>query len=97
MARTPDYYKNAIEKLRETRGNKCEECGRTQAEAKLLHRNGLEFAHIMTTGLSGRSRGLPQRYHDIVKHPAHYKLLCRECHTGFDSNGGPAMPEETPF
>lgn len=50
----------------------------------------LEFAHLpgKETGLEGKGRGMPQRYHDIKKHPDCYVLLCREHHTELDSRGG---------
>lgn len=44
----------------------------------------LEFAHRVPTGLEGRGRGQPQRYHDIAKNPCDYLLACYDCHLSFD-------------
>lgn len=56
-------------------GGMCEECG-----SKL----GLEFAHRLPTGLSGKGRGKDRRYYDILKHPLNYRLLCSSCHARYD-------------
>lgn len=90
-------YKGAIDKLRIERGNECEECGVHQDKAKYLHRNGLEFAHVITTSLNGRGRGRADRYHDIKKYPTHYKLMCRLCHLEFDNKKGPSLPDNPTF
>lgn len=90
-------YSEAMEALRAERGNACERCGKPQSLAKFDHRNGLEFAHVITTAVNGRGRGLPQRYHDIKNNPTHYELLCRPCHLAFDEKQGPRLAQEVLF
>lgn len=90
-------YAVKMEELRSERGNACEACGVSQAEAKLRYPNGLEFAHLVTTTVNGRGRGLPQRYHDIRNHPEAYALLCRDCHMQQEGRRPPRLPEEVPF
>lgn len=74
-------YTKRMEALRASYGNQCAECGSSSS---------LEFAHIKPTPLSGangnkgRGRGMPQRYHDIKKHPDCYELLCPACHSKKD-------------
>ncbi len=73
-------YKGKMAELRKERGNRCmlglSECTVTTS---------LEFAHVESTGLNGRGRGLPQRYHDIKRNPSAYILACRSCHLKADS------------
>lgn len=65
-------YLGKMQLLRDARGGRCEcGCGRTE---------GLEFAHRRPTEVYGRGRGLPQRYHDIKRHPDAYVLLAPGCH-----------------
>jgi hypothetical protein len=66
-----------MSKLRETRGNACEQCGTDSA---------LEWAHVAPTPLqrTPRGRGLPQRVHDITKNPEAYRLLCHIHHCILD-------------
>jgi hypothetical protein len=45
----------------------------------------LEFAHLNTTELSGRSRGSYERYKDIIQNPDCYILLCKKHHHMFDN------------
>lgn len=90
-------YSKAMKALRVERGNKCARCGKTYSLAKLEHVNGLEFAHVVTTGINGRGRGRADRYHDIKNNPDHYELLCRACHLDFDRAEGPKLPQEVPF
>jgi hypothetical protein len=73
----PGYYSRKLQELRDLRGNCCEECSSTDE---------LQWAHIKPTGLNGEGRGQSRRYHDIKKHPDHYKLWCKPCHTKL---GGP--------
>jgi len=73
------YYTLRIERLRESFGGRCAQCGSDSA---------LEFAHLRPTGLKGRGRGLPQRVHDITKNPDAYKLLCHTHHALFDGRNG---------
>lgn len=91
------YYARRMAELRAQRGNHCERCGASERKAKLRHKNGLEFAHVITTGLNGRGRGRADRVHDIKRNPAHYLLLCRDCHLEYDRTHGPRLPEEVPF
>lgn len=72
-----------IDKLRHQFGNKCQECGAKRRYNKWGVIN-LEFAHIKSTGLNGRGRGLWKRIYDIKNHPECYKLLCWRCHREFD-------------
>ena len=81
-------YSRYMAELRAAFGGRCEECGSSSR---------LEFAHVISTGLNGRGRGMPQRVHDIRRHPECYRLLCRPCHLAFDREKGPALPEEVPF
>lgn len=90
-------YSKAMRALRDERGNKCQRCGKPHSHAKFDHVNGLEFAHVITTGLNGRSRGRADRYHDIKNNPTHYELLCRPCHLAFDEKEGPRLAQEVPF
>lgn len=86
------YYTRKMKELRASRGNCCEECSKTGT---------LEFAHVALTplcganGNKGKGRGMPQRYHDIKKHPECYKLLCPECHSKIDKFR--RLPKEPPF
>lgn len=53
--------------------------------------------HVRSTGLDGESRGMDRRYLDIIKHPSHYRPMCRHCHGIFDSitrHIEPTVPEE---
>lgn len=52
----------------------------------------LEFAHLIPTGLEGRSRGWERRYQDVRNHPYAYALLCPPCHRKFDQDN----PDLTP-
>ena len=61
--------------LRKEFGNRCEFCGYT---------SGLEFAHIVPTGLMGMGRGKKKRYYNIVNNKTDYLLLCKDCHRRFD-------------
>ena len=53
----------------------------------------LQFAHLEPTGLQGPSRGLTNRYLDVLKNPNKYTLLCVDCHREFDKK----KIEEVPF
>lgn len=55
-------------------GDGCNTCG---------GREQLHFHHIKPTLLSGKGRGSPQRYYDVVKNPKSYLLMCRSCHKEF--------------
>lgn len=70
-------YAGAMEVLRQEWGGRCVECNATE---------DLEFAHLpgKPTGVCGRGRGLPQRYHDVRANPDCYVLLCEVCHNGLD-------------
>lgn len=74
MAR-PNYYPPRLDALRAQFGGRCVDCGT---------RKRLEFAHIKPTGLMGRGRGMPDRYHDIKRNPDCYVLRCRPCHRAWD-------------
>lgn len=65
-------------------GNKCQNCGNIYA---------LEFAHKKKTDLNGRGRGSNDRYLDVLRHPDSYILLCKPCHTDFDSGRLNIHPE----
>jgi hypothetical protein len=91
------FYLRQMDELRVRYGNRCSKCGRSETEARFLHRNGLEFAHLVTTGLNGRGRGRADRIHDIRRNPSHYTLMCVLCHREFDAHEGPRLPEEAPF
>ena len=86
-----------MRELRQARGNRCEECNRSQEQAKKTHKNGLEFAHLITTGVNGRGRGQAERARDIEAFPTHYKLMCKECHRVWDRDNTPALPDVPPF
>lgn len=89
-------YSGKMADLRKERGGRCvlnmDGCWQT---------HGLEFAHIKDTGLNGRGRGLPQRYHDIKKHSDAYILVCRHCHQKADGLAenfhNYELQEEAPF
>lgn len=97
MPRTRGFYSRKMKELRASRGNACEACGVTQARAELHYPNGLEFAHLQTTTVNGRGRGLAVRYYDIRNHPDSYALLCRDCHMQQEERRPPRLPEEVPF
>lgn len=65
-------------KLQEYRAGPCEKCGSRRVTR--------ELAHVKPTPLTGRGRGLSQRYHDLRRHPDAYVRLCRPCHGRLDSN-----------
>jgi len=71
------WYRGAFRRLRKAWGGRCIECGKTRR---------LEFAHLpgKPTGIEGRGRGQPQRYHDILRYPECYVLLCEGCHKALD-------------
>ena len=66
--------------LREKYGNRCAECGMTEAESEKRLGRVLEFHHIKPTGVSGMGRGSSTRASDIRNHPDSYQLLCRIHH-----------------
>lgn len=70
-------YPERMRGLRREWGGRCVECGAPRH---------LEFAHLpgKPTGLSGRGRGMPNRYHDVRRNPESYVLLCRACHMRLD-------------
>ena len=74
----PGYYTRAMADLRETWGGRCVVDSSTDR---------LQFAHLKKTELSGTNgRGLPQRVHDIRRHPDRYVLLCQDCHVKLDND-----------
>jgi hypothetical protein len=80
--RKPDprgNWRHRVFKLREARGDRCENCG-VKGKTNKEGIPSLEFAHIKPTGLNGRGRGQTQRVLDIERHPDAYRLLCKECH-----------------
>ncbi len=74
--RQNQWIKKARAKLIQDRGGKCKQCGSTEK---------LQFAHIAETGLNGIGRGRKERYYDVINHPYHYILLCKNCHVKLDS------------
>lgn len=76
------YYRGKMALLRQAFGGRCVDCGVTRR---------LQFSHVKPTEIStvgrghqSRGRGLPQRYHDIRRHPDAYALRCWPCHVEFD-------------
>lgn len=83
MAANPArHYVGRMHKLRISRGGKCEGCGKRLRYSQ--RGPNLQFAHVRWTGLQGRGRGLINRFLDIVRHPRHYKMVCRACHLAMD-------------
>jgi hypothetical protein len=78
------YYRRAMARLRDEWGGKCQCIGCASCSGGCGIATGLEFAHVRPTGLRGRGRGLPQRYHDVKRNPDAYRLLCDLCHLEFD-------------
>ena len=68
-------YTHRMRELRKQWGGRCVICGKRHHRPRRL-----EFAHLRPTQVVGRSRGMPQRYHDIRKHPESYILACSRCH-----------------
>jgi hypothetical protein len=68
---------HSLDGLREERGGKCETCSSAE---------GLDFAHVKKTKLSGAGggRGQGERYYDIKNNPESYLLLCKDCHHTVD-------------
>lgn len=106
MSRNPaGYYARKFQELRKAWGGRCVMCG---ARRSTKHRP-LEFAHLKFTDVSGRGRGRADRYHDIVKHPSCYVLVCRLCHillggpedeaikNARNNGDGGDLPDECPF
>lgn len=91
--RANEWCRLQLIKLRASRGNCCEHCGK---KLKMSHgKPNLEFAHICATLLSGMSRGRNRRVMDIKKHPECYKLLCKTCHKYFDTFGKLPITKES--
>lgn len=44
----------------------------------------VEFAHVKPTGLNGCGRGMTHRFLDVIKHPKHYRPMCKSCHREHD-------------
>lgn len=78
------WYKKKMERLRATRGNRCQHCRLALAFDDRGQPN-LQWAHIQPTGLQGKSRGQNHRIRDIIRNPGHYLLLCVECHRRYDN------------
>lgn len=58
----------------------------------------LHAAHIKSTGLNGKSRGLDRRFRDVIKHPDCYKPMCKQCHQVFDRLVNLSKPDDAiPF
>jgi len=72
-------WSKRLQEEREKRGGKCQVDG-CRVE------DGLEFAHIKPTGLSGEGRGQSRRAIDIIRNPECYLLMCRPHHKKFDSD-----------
>ena len=83
------YYAKKLADLRQAWGGRCVRCNVPHVPSAGPGWQ-LEFAHLpgKPTGLNGRGRGMPQRYHDVKRNPASYVLLCVECHTELDGRGG---------
>lgn len=77
----PGWYRAAMDELRRAYGGQC-----VMADGK-DHDGRLEFAHLpgRPTGICGRGRGTPQRYHDIKRNPESFVLLCERHHRLLDS------------
>ena len=78
-------YNGKMAALRKAWGGCCVWCGVPDMPS-----GPLEFAHLpgKVTGLTGRGRGLPQRYHDVLRNPGSYVLLCVQHHVELDGRGG---------
>lgn len=46
--------------------------------------NGVEFAHLEHTGVSGIGRGRWRRYYDVRNNRDKFMLMCYDCHREFD-------------
>lgn len=81
MTRQSLWAKRVLEEERKKRGYYCQnlECAFLNWE--------IEFAHVRSTKLKGRSRGMKQRVKDIRQFPMAYILLCKDCHYQFDKQG----------
>lgn len=71
------YLARMKERLLADLGGRCVDCGALE---------GLEFAHIAATELSGapRGRGKRRRLLDVRKNLECYSVRCRPCHDVFD-------------
>lgn len=69
------WLKRKILELREEFNWCCAWCGSI---------DGLEFAHLEPTGVSGKGRGRPTRYYDVLRHKSSFMLMCFDCHHDFD-------------
>ncbi len=76
-ARQAAYVRRLRQRLLCEFGGKCEVCG---TDAKL------EFAHRSPTPIVGQGRGSSRRYLDVQRNRTHYRLLCKSCHTRYDTH-----------
>lgn len=84
MTRASAYHKSYLSRLKtklyRDHGDICE-------VALCFETSALQFAHIKSTGLCGRSRGSAHRFLDVQRYPDNYRLVCRHHHLGMDRNG----------
>lgn len=88
LSRHYHYRQRLKAKLESYRAGPCERCG--------SKRERRELAHAAPTPLSGRGRGLSQRYHDLRKHPLCYARLCLKCHGLVDARAAVFVRVEEP-
>lgn len=72
-----------LDDLKKAAGGRCVMCSRRFYRYRTVdgwRTRRLEFAHLRSTGLDGRGRGLRARYLDVVRHAWDYVLLCWPCH-----------------
>ena len=83
-----------MDELREEWGGRCVMCSARESWRIGRPALPLEFAHLpgkttpLETSRGPLGRGLPNRYHDVKKHPDCYVLLCVVCHAKLDGRGG---------
>ena len=73
-----------MDALRAVFGGRCKKCKAKRSRLRFGKTAPLEFAHTKPTGLCGRSRGLKNRFIDVLRNLDCYELLCRRCHVTFD-------------
>ena len=80
MSKSAVYMRRLWKELRAAFGGVC-------SNPVCEHKEGLEFAHIKPTSVSGEGRGSWRRYKDIKANPDCYTLMCRSCHCYYDDTG----------
>lgn len=107
--RVNTWYKKKRAELIQQFGGECMFCKTKQGEYSWSDFNNdyveviLEFAHKIGERISGMSRGRNARIREVVKEPHRFLLLCKSCHTKYDTDNPLTdkekykMNEEVPF